>query len=76
MSAPDQAGVERAFLGLGTNLGDRVMGVVAGFLVWSGRLETGPQAVALVEAVVGHQMGSTGRQLVVAVDGMPPHTSE
>ena len=57
-------------------LGDRVMGVVAGFLVWSGRLETGPQAVALVEAVVGHQMGSTGRQLVVAVDGMPPHTSE
>jgi hypothetical protein len=53
-------------------LGERVMGVVAGFLVWSGRLGSGPQAVALVEHVVGHQMGSHGRELVVAVDGMPP----
>jgi hypothetical protein len=53
-------------------LGDRVMGVVAGFLVWSGRLPSGPQAVALVENLVGHQMGSTGRELVVAADGMPP----
>ena len=48
------------------------MGVVAGFLVWSGRLPSGPQAVALVEHLVGHQMGSTGRELVVAADGMPP----
>jgi len=54
-------------------LGERVMGVVAGFLVWSGRLGSGPQAVALVEHVVGHQMGSRGRELVVAVDSMPPH---
>ncbi|MGP8058972.1 MAG: hypothetical protein ACLP9C_05000 [Acidimicrobiales bacterium] len=53
-------------------LGDRVMGVVAGFLVWSGRLPSGPQAVALIEHVVGHQMGSTGRELVALVDGMPP----
>ena len=53
-------------------LGDRVMGVVGGFLVWSGRLPTGPQAVALVEHLVGHQMGSTGRELVVVADGLPP----
>jgi hypothetical protein len=53
-------------------LSDRVMGVVAGFLVWSGRLTSGPQAIALVEGVVGHQMGAAGRELVVAVDGMPP----
>jgi hypothetical protein len=56
-------------------LGDRVMGVVAGFLVWSGRLPSGPRAVALVENLVGHQMGSTGRELVVAVGGMPPRQS-
>jgi len=53
-------------------LGDRVMGAVAGYLVWSGRLASGPQAVALTEHVVGRQMGSTGRELVVAVAGMPP----
>jgi hypothetical protein len=53
-------------------LGDRVMGAVAGFLVWSDRLTSGPRAVALVENLVGHQMGSTGRELVVAVGGMPP----
>jgi len=56
-------------------LGDRVMGVVAGFLVWSGRLSSGPQAVALIEHVVGHQMGSVGRELVVAVEGLPPRTT-
>ncbi|HEY5244253.1 MAG TPA: hypothetical protein VIJ60_01175 [Acidimicrobiales bacterium] len=53
-------------------LGDRVMGVIGGFLVWSGRLPTGPQAVALVEHLIGHQMGSTGRELVVVADGLPP----
>jgi hypothetical protein len=54
-------------------LGDRVMGVIAGFLVWSKRLPTGPQAVAVVEGVVGHQMGSTGRELVVVADELSPH---
>jgi hypothetical protein len=53
-------------------LGDRVIGVVAGFLVWSGRIPTGPQSVALVEALVGHQMGSVGRELVVVAEGIPP----
>lgn len=51
-------------------LGDRVTGAVAGFLVWSGRVPTGPQAVALVEHLVGHQMGPDGRELVVTVDAM------
>jgi hypothetical protein len=53
-------------------LGDRVMGVVAGFLVWSGRLPSGPQATALMEAVVGHQMGPNGRELVVVAESIPP----
>ncbi len=45
-------------------LGDRVMGVVAGYLLWSGRLPAGPQAIAVVERLVGHQMGTRGRDLV------------
>lgn len=53
-------------------LGDRVMGVAAGYLVWSRRLPVEPQAIALVEHLVGHQMGSSGRELVVAAAALPP----
>jgi len=53
-------------------LGDLVMGVAAGFLVWTGRVPLEPQAIALVEHLVGHQMGSAGRELVVAASGLPP----
>lgn len=52
-------------------LGDRVMGAVGGFLVWSGRLNSGPQAVALMEQVVGQPMGPAGRELVVVADELP-----
>jgi hypothetical protein len=45
-------------------LGDRIMGVVAGYLWWSGRLPGGPQAIAVVERLVGHQMGPPGRDMV------------
>ncbi|HUO47386.1 MAG TPA: hypothetical protein VMU09_01000 [Acidimicrobiales bacterium] len=45
-------------------LGDRVMGVVAGYLLWSGRLPGGPQAMAAIEQLVGRQLGPQGRDLV------------
>ena len=50
-------------------LGDRVMGVLAGYLVWSKRIANQPQAVALVEHVVGHAMGEPGRELLVRAGG-------
>jgi hypothetical protein len=53
-------------------LGERVMGVAAGFLVWSGRVPSEPQAIALVEHLVGHQMGTAGRELVVVAAALPP----
>ena len=52
-------------------LGDRVMGVLAGYLVWSDRIANQPQAVALVEHVVGHAMGEPGRELLAELEGMP-----
>ena len=52
-------------------LGDRVMGVLAGYLVWSERIANQPQAVALVEHVVGHAMGEPGRELLSELEGMP-----
>lgn len=50
-------------------LGDRVMGVVAGFLLWSGLVDTGPHAVTVTEQILHRQMGPIGRELVaVAAD--------
>ena len=56
-------------------LGDRVMGVVAGFLVWSGRLKSGPQAISLIEHAVGPQMGPAGRELVARAETLPSKRS-
>ena len=53
-------------------LGDRVMGVAAGFLVWTGRVPSEPKAISLVEQLLGRQMGTAGRELVVAAAALPP----
>ena len=52
----------------GDELGDRVLGAVAGYLLWSGRLPAGPQAVAVVERLVGKQLGAAGRDLVAQAE--------
>ena len=44
---------------------------MAGYLVWSDRIANQPQAVALVEHVVGHAMGEPGRELLSELEGMP-----
>lgn len=55
----------------GDELGDRVVGAVAGYLLWSGRLAGGPQAVAVTERLVGRQLGSPGRDLVAQAEQLP-----
>lgn len=45
-------------------LGDRLMGVVAGYLRWSGLVPAGPQAITVVERILHRQMGPEGRMLV------------
>ena len=45
-------------------LGDRVSGVIAGYLLWSDRLPSGPQAITVLEHLTGHPMGPSGRELV------------
>jgi hypothetical protein len=52
-------------------LGDRVIGVVSGYLLWSGRLPTGPQAVTVLEHITGHAMGPPGRELVAFAGQLP-----
>lgn len=46
------------------DLGDRLMGVMAGYLLVTRMIETGPQAIAVVERIVQRQMGPPGRELV------------
>ena len=46
------------------DLGDRLMGVMAGFLLATGLVTTGPQAIEVMERIVQRQMGPPGRELV------------
>ena len=57
-------------------LSDRLMGVVAGYLRWSGMVPSGPQAIAVVERILGRQMGPAGRELVALVPQVAGHTTE
>ncbi|CAN5610453.1 hypothetical protein BH20ACT2_BH20ACT2_16580 [soil metagenome] len=45
-------------------LGDRVSGLMAGYLLWSDMVQSGPQATSIVERIVARQIGPTGRELV------------
>jgi len=45
-------------------LGDRLMGVMGGYLLWAGILTSEPQAIEVVERLVHRQMGPPGRELV------------
>lgn len=56
-------------------LGDRVSGVIAGYLLWSARLPSGPQAVTVVEHLTGHPMGPSGRELVAVAGQLAPAPS-
>jgi len=45
-------------------LGDRLMGAVGGYLLFTGLLDTGPKAITIVEQLTGRQMGPVGRELI------------
>jgi len=52
-------------------LGDRVMGVAAGYLLWSGLLPDGPRAITAMEQLLRRQMGTVGRTIVTVVEEVP-----
>ena len=61
----------RAWLGDGDKvlvhqeeLGDRLQGVMAGYLVWAGLVPSSAQAISIVEQINSRQMGPPGRELV------------
>ncbi len=46
------------------NLDDSVCGLLTGYIVWSGMVPNGPEAVTLMERMVKRQLGPYGRELV------------
>ena len=52
-------------------LGDPVCGLVTGYLVWSGLVPRGPEAVTLIERMVKRQLGPYGRELVAVAASLP-----
>jgi hypothetical protein len=49
------------------DLSDRVMGIAAGFLCWSGLLPEGPRAITALEQIAKRQMETAGRAVVALV---------
>lgn len=52
-------------------MSDRLMGVVSGYVLWTGMVPSGPQAIAVVERILGRQMGPPGRELVALIPSVP-----
>ena len=60
----------------GEEVNDRLMGVVGGYLRWSGMLNSGPQTIAVVEKMLHRQMGPAGRELTAAAPNFVGAASE
>ncbi len=45
-------------------LGDPVVGLMAGYLAWSGMVPDGPRAISIIEQITHRQLGPVGRNLV------------
>lgn len=48
----------------GEELGDRLCGLVAGYLVWTGMVPEAPRATMIIEQITRRQIGASGRELI------------
>ena len=53
-------------------VGDRLQGVMAGYLVSAGMVPEGPRAIAITEHLLQRQMGPAGRELVAVAARLTP----
>jgi len=56
-------------------LSDVTLGVLAGFLLWSKKTESGPQSIAVTERLTGRPLGPVARTLVTASLELPVSAS-
>lgn len=47
--------------------GERLVGVLAGYLIYTGVLIEGPHAIVAMEKMTGRELGATGREIVQTV---------
>jgi len=47
--------------------GERLVGVLAGYLIYTGVLQEGPHAIVAMEKMTGRELGSVGREIVATV---------
>ncbi len=57
----------------GEELGDRLSGIIAGYLVWTGLVPSGPKAISLTERLLHRQLGPPARELVTVAMDLPGH---
>ena len=62
--ARHQAGTEVVLLH-DDELGDRIVGLVAGYLAWAGRLPDAPSSMSVAERLFGRALGPEGRTLAI-----------
>ena len=56
--------------------GERLMGVLAGYLLYTGFVTEGPHAIVVMEKITGRQLGAPGREIVAAtINGGLVHPS-
>lgn len=55
----------------GDELGDRMAGIVAAYVIWSGLVTDAPKATMLVERMLTRQIGPVGRELIALAPGLP-----
>jgi hypothetical protein len=48
----------------GEEVGDRLVGLMGGFIRWTGMVTDGPQCTALIERIAGRQLDPFGRSLI------------
>ncbi|MCB1029763.1 MAG: hypothetical protein KDA95_00410 [Acidimicrobiales bacterium] len=48
----------------GEEVGDRISGLIAGYIIWSGLVPEGPKAISLTERLLQRQLGPPAREMV------------
>ena len=53
-------------------VGDRIAGVVGGYIRWAGMVPEGPHAISIIETITGRQLDPLGRSFVALASELPP----
>lgn len=59
----------------GDEVGDRVTGILAAYLIWTSMVPEPPRAVSIVERLVSRQMGPTAREIATIAERLREEAS-